>query len=407
MYQEAKNVYHLLQALFANVVYGFPASSLKVIGVSGTDGKTTTATLIYHILSESGRKVALISTVAAYIEDTIYDTGFHVTTPSPFLLQKYLKEAKNRGTNYVVIEVTSHALDQNRAAGIPFEIGVITNISHEHLDYHKTYDKYLSAKMKLLKSSRKSVVNMDDPSFFRFEKEDLGKLITYSLNKHEADVNPFNFKFETTLIGKFNQANILAAVAATQALGVEKDKIKKAVASFTPPSGRQEIVFDKDFKIMIDFAHTPNAFTQILSEVLKNKKGRLIHVFGSAGERDATKRPFMGEESSKYADVIILTSEDPRGESIESINQDIEAGIDKSFIELSRDKFSNNSSKKKLLKINDRKEAIEFAISIAKKGDFVLLTGKSHEKSINYGKGEEPWDEFEVVRVALNARNLV
>lgn len=406
MYQEAKNVYHLFQASLAKRIYRVPASDLKIIGVTGTDGKTTTATLIYHILSESGRKAALISTVAAYIGDTVYDTGFHVTTPSPFLLQKYFKEAKARGISYVVLEVTSHALHQNRVAGIPFEIGVITNVSREHLDYHKTYDNYLDAKMRLLKNSKKTVVNMDDPSFFRIEKEIPGKIISYSLEKSEADVNLSNFKFKTSLIGNFNKANILAAAATAEALGVEKEKIVKAIATFAAPIGRQEVVFDREFTVMVDFAHTPNAFAQLLSEISKNKNGRLIHVFGSAGSRDAAKRPFMGEESSRYADVIILTAEDSRDENIDDINSDIQAGIDKNFIEVDKEDFSKSSSNKKILKINDRKEAIEFAINMAKKGDFVLLTGKGHEKSINYGKGEEPWDEFEEVRKTLKAKGV-
>lgn len=407
MFQDAKNVYHFLQANLAGALYRKPASDLKVIGVTGTDGKTTTSTLIYHILSESGRKTALISTVAAYIDDTVYDTGFHVTTPNPFLIQKYFKEAKKQGINYIVLEVTSHALHQNRVAGIPFEVGVITNVSREHLDYHKTYDNYLDAKLRLLKKSKKSVVNMDDPSFFRIEKESPSKIITYSLFKTEADVNLSNFKFETSLIGEFNQANILAAAATCEALGVEKEKIVKAIASFVPPTGRQEVVFDADFKVMVDFAHTPNAFAQLLLEISKNKKGRLIHVFGSAGARDAAKRPFMGEESSKYSDIIILTAEDPRKESVDTINRDIQTGIDKSFIEIEHENFASATHEKKLVKINDRKKAIEFAIEIAKKGDFILLTGKSHEKSINYGKREEPWDEFEVVRQALKARDLI
>lgn len=406
MYQEAKNIYHLFQAVLANILYGFATRDMKIVGVTGTDGKTTTTSLIYHILKESNRKVALISTVGAFIDGNMYDTGFHVTTPSSFSLQKYIRKAKSLGASFVILEITSHALDQNRAFGISFEVGVITNVSHEHLDYHKSYDRYLKAKIKLLESSKKSVVNADDPSFFQIQKTIKGKIITYSLVKNEANFNPRSFKFDSKLIGKFNESNILAAAAAADALAVEREKIRKAISTFILPPGRQEVVFDKDFTVMIDFAHTPNAFAQILSEIAKVKKGKLIHVFGSAGERDATKRPFMGEESGKYADIIVLTAEDPRNESIDEINRDIQAGIGKEFKELSTSQFANSDVKKRIVKINDRRNAIRFAINAARKGDFVLLTGKSHEKSINYGNGEKPWDEFEEVKQALKTRGF-
>ncbi len=399
MYQEVKNVYHLLVAILATVIYGFPASRLKVIGVTGTDGKTTTSSLIYHILKHAGKKVALISTVGAYIDNTSYDTGFHVTTPSSIQIQRYLSEARSRGVEFVVLETTSHALDQNRVALISFEVGVITNISHEHLDYHKTYDKYLRAKLKLFEDSKNCILNRDDKSYkqiINLKNKILNirnkKFMTYGFGQNST-INPDNFKFRSKLIGDFNKYNILAAVAASKVLGVESKKIREAVLNFDLPSGRQEIVYQKEFTVMVDFAHTPNAFAKLLSEISREKKGRLIHVFGSAGERDATKRPMMGEESSKWSDLIILTSEDPRKEKIENINRDIQSGIP-----------SNFSS---LVQINNRREAIFKAINMAKRGDFILLTGKSHEKSINLGNGEEPWDEFKVINDALKERGLI
>jgi UDP-N-acetylmuramoyl-L-alanyl-D-glutamate--2,6-diaminopimelate ligase len=211
-------------------------------------------------------------------------------------------------------------------------------------------------------------------------------LLTYGMGK-DADVNPINFPFETNLFGDFNKYNVLAAVSACKALGINDDEIRKAIKSFVPPRGREDTVYDKDFKVMIDFAHTPNAFKQILRTVRGSVRGRIIHVFGSAGLRDVTKRPIMGKNSSQYADVIILTSEDPRTESVEQINAQIKSGI--------------INKRTKVFQISDRKEAIKKAIKMAKKGDFVVITGKSHEKSMNYGHGEAAWDEYEVVKDAL------
>jgi len=386
MWQNAKNIYHLFQAILANIWYGFPARDLKVIGVTGTDGKTTTASLIYHILKNSGEKAALISTVGAYIADKHYDVGFHVTNPASFPLQKYIKKAKDLGVKYLVLEVTSHGLDQNRVWGIPFKIGVLTNITHEHLDYHKTYEEYMNTKLKLLAGSRWRIVNKDDNSYSLIKFRN--NIITYSLVDQSTDINLKNFPFKTNLIGEFNKSNCLAAVAACRLLNIDDEKIRKALVDFKPPKGRLEVVYDKEFKVIIDFAHTPNSFAKVLPEVKKITISRLIHVFGSAGLRDASKRSKMGQVSAKYANIIILTAEDPRVEKIAAINTQIKSGI----------------NIKDLIEIDNRKEAIEAAIKMAKRGDTVILTGKAHEKSINYGRGEEPWDEFETVKKALKKR---
>ncbi|MBI1919146.1 UDP-N-acetylmuramoyl-L-alanyl-D-glutamate--2,6-diaminopimelate ligase, partial [Candidatus Microgenomates bacterium] len=208
--------------------------------------------------------------------------------------------------------------------------------------------------------------------------------ITYGL-KNNSDVNPKSFPFKTKLMGEFNKYNILAAAAAARTLGIKDQVIKKAIASFQLPVGRMEVVYNGAFMVIIDFAHTPNALEQVLSTVKKNTKGRLIHVFGSAGERDFQKRPEMGRVSGKYADIIILTAEDPRSESVDKIIEEIESGIKKSGV----------------LRVQNRQEAINTAIKMAKKGDVVLLTGKGHEQSMNYGRGEEPWSEHEAVKQAL------
>jgi UDP-N-acetylmuramoyl-L-alanyl-D-glutamate--2,6-diaminopimelate ligase len=394
MFQKIKNIYHLFQAVIANVIYGFPAKKVKVIGVTGTDGKTTTTSIIYHILKTSGKKVSMITSVGAYIDDKVSDIGFHVTTPSPFGLQKYLKKAVDAGAEYVVLETTSHALDQNRVWGIPYAVAVLTNITHEHMDYHKTYKSYAATKFKLFTHTPYCVLNMDDESYHLFiHKLEGKKIATFSLLNPHADFTKQSYPFFTHLLGSFNTMNCLAAVAATKALGIPDSAIKGALKTFVAPAGRQEIVYDRDFRVMVDFAHTPNAFAKILPEVKVITKGRVIHVFGSAGKRDPTKRPSMGKESSRFADIMILTAEDPRNEKISDINRDIKQGI-RGFV-----------ANKTLFEILDRKKAIAFAISLAQKGDTVILTGKSHEKSMNLGHGEEKWDEFGEVKESLKIRS--
>jgi UDP-N-acetylmuramoyl-L-alanyl-D-glutamate--2,6-diaminopimelate ligase len=399
MWQRVKNYYHLGQSIFGKMWYRVSAEDLTFIGVTGTDGKTTTSNLIYHILKESGRNTALISTISAIIGNKTLDTGFHVTTPSPMALQSYIKKAQKSGAKYIVLEVTSHALDQYRVFGIPFTVGVLTNITDEHLDYHKTYENYVHAKVKLLLRSKTAVINADDASFKPVqerlrEKHFDGKIITYSL-RGDADVTLQSAGFQTKLIGEFNKYNILAAYAACEEVGLTSDEIKKGIASFTPPVGRTEIVHEGKFTVMIDFAHTSNSIRQLLKTITEEMKptGRIIHVFGSAGERDAQKREAMGRASAEYADVIILTAEDPRSESVLAINEQILKGIDSITGKEKRETGVQS--------IPDRREAIKKAIGLARPGDIVVLTGKGHEKSLNLGQGEIPWSEYEAVREAL------
>ena len=413
MWQKIKNYYHLVQAVIANIVYFAPSKGLTIIGVTGTDGKTTTSSLIYHILNAGGYKAALITSIGATINGNVSDIGYHITTPGRFAMQSYIKKAKKAGVKYIVLEVTSHALDQHRVAGIHFDVGVITNVTKEHLDYHKTYENYVSTKAKLLRKAKVAVVNKDDHSYWQIRKNELkGKeaIVTYGMKK-DADVNPHTFAFQTRLIGQFNKYNCLAAISALQVLHIPEDVIKKGVASFKAPTGRQEIVYNKDFMVVNDFAHTPNSFAVILPEMKKLTSNRLIHVFGSAAKRDKYKRPEMGNYSSQYADIMIVTAEDPRDEPIENINRDILKGVkDIRFVQVSEaeiEKTTIEKGKKYIFVIPDRKKAISYAISLAQKGDLVLMTGKGHEKSMNYGHGEEPYDENETARAALQARKLL
>jgi UDP-N-acetylmuramoyl-L-alanyl-D-glutamate--2,6-diaminopimelate ligase len=383
-----------------------------MIGVTGTDGKTTTASLIYDILHASRKKVALLTTVSATINGKSYDTGFHVTTPSAFALQKYIALAKKAGVEYFILETTSHGLDQNRVFGIHFAVSVVTNISREHLDYHKTYEKYLVAKAKIMKMSNVIVLNKDDKSFPLLmdalnAQHKKVKLVTYGIHT-DSDITLQNYPLQPSMAGEFNTYNSLAALAVCLNLGVEYVKAKKIIEGYVTPEGRQDIVQKSPFTVMIDFAHTPNSFRALLASLRKEYKGKIIHVFGSAGERDAGKRPIMGEVSSQYSDIIVLTSEDPRGESVENINKDIKKRIFNFhfsiFNEDSKVNFKFEKEKKYLFEIPDRKKAIEFGISLAKKGDIVVITGKGHEKSMNFGKGEVPWSDHLVVKEILSAK---
>lgn len=395
MWQRAKNIYHLLIAILANTYFRFPGRRLKVIGVTGTDGKTTTTSLIYHILKNAGKRVSLISTVAAYIGDTTYDTGFHVTNPSSIPLQRFLRKitglVTSKETNYLVLEVTSHGIDQNRIWGIPFDIGVITNVTHEHLDYHKTYDNYLKTKAKLLQRARIAILNKDDVSYSSLLLTLNGKkTITYAIDE-DADITPKKFSFLSTLPGSFQEYNELAAISVCLELGLTKEEITKGITSFVLPKGRLEKVYDKDFLVIIDFAHTPNAFAKLLPVLKKQTSGQLIHVFGSAGKRDVTKRPEMGKISASFADTMIVTAEDPRGESVHTIAKEILREVQK---------------KNEVYEIIDRQEAIDTAIKLADKGDIVVITGKAHENSMNLnGYTETPWSDYDAVEKALEKKN--
>lgn len=394
MIRKIKNIYHLISAIIVNIFYLFPSRRLQVIGVTGTDGKTTTVNLINHILNENNIHSAMLTSIGASIGKSNIDTGFHVTTPSPLMLQRILRRAVKSKAKYFILEVTSHAIDQHRVWGIRFKIGVLTNITSEHLDYHKTFDNYLRTKEKLLTKAKYAIANRDDGSYTLLNDAKSSKgdkmWVTYGMNE-TADVNPDNFTFESKeLIGEFNKYNTFAAVACCRLLGISDTDIKKAIKTFKMPKGRMDFVYSNDFSVVIDFAHTPNAFDQLLLELKHETKGRLIHVFGSAGERDHAKRPFMGETSSKYSDIIFLTAEDPRSEDVNKIINDIESGIKKKDA--------------KVFKIVERKDAINAAIEMAGKDDLVVITGKAHEKSMNYGKKEIPWDEYGVVENAIKTR---
>lgn len=386
MARRIKGLYHLIIGCIANIWFGFPGRKLVVIGVTGTDGKTTTTTIIYEILKAAGYKVSMISSVHAVIGGRTYDTGFHVTTPDAFFVQKYLKKAVDYGDTHMVLEVTSHGLAQHRVFGVPFAVGVITNVTHEHLDWHKTFKDYLFTKLSLLKRANIAVINHDEADLFNTAMPILRNkhVITYGIRR-EAKITPERYPFTTKLLGEFNRYNCLAAIAASNALGIPMKTVRRVIAAFAGVQGRMEVLSRSPVTVIVDFAHTPNAIDRALKTVRELTKKRLIHVFGSAGLRDASKRPLMGQASSRYADVIVLTEEDYRTESVEDIMDAIEGGI---------------TTGKEVYRIPERRKAIAFALMQAKPGDLVIITGKGHERSLCRGTKEFPWsDQKEVIKI--------
>ncbi len=295
------------------------------------------------------------------------------------------------GCDYLVLETTSHGLDQNRVFGINYIVGVVTNVTDEHLDYHETYPKYLATKGKLLKNSKFSVLNKCAKSFKKLKKYAKGSL-TYGLNC-KAEINETHLSnINVKLPGDYNKENALAAVAAAKILDIDDQAIKKGVESVEFIQGRLNVLQEKHFKVIVDFAHTPNSLEQVLKEVKKTTDGDLIVVFGCAGLRDKYKRPAMGEIAGKLSSKIVVTAEDPRTEDLDDINNQIIEGINKTNKELDKDYFV----------IKDRKEAIDFAVNkLAGKGDTVIITGKGHEQSMCFGEEEFPWDDTKAVKSCL------
>lgn len=392
--------WHLPMAILANFIYGWPSKKTKVIGITGTDGKTTTSTLIYHILTKAGKKAALISTVSARIGRTQIDTGFHVTTPNPFALQKLLNKIAQKKYEYVVLESTSHGFAQFRLWGIKFLVGVVTNVAEDHLLYHKTWTNYLKAKSMLFKNTEISVLNMEDKSYKYLKKIVSGRVRTYGLKK--GNFNLENFSFKTSLPGDYNKLNCLAAIAAADSLGIKRPVILKAIASFPGIIGRMEVM-RKNPLIVVDFAHTPNALSSVLTTLreITGKNGRLISVFGCAGERDKNRRK-MGKVSAQKSDITIITAEDPRREGVVKISNDIARWAKKGGACETEPAKLKRKLKKIFVKIDDREQAIAKALMLAKKGDVVGIFGKGHEKSMCYGAEEYPWSDQKIVKKFLS-----
>jgi len=408
-------------AWLAAATHNFPARKLRMIGVTGTDGKTSTSSMIHHILSQVGVKAGMISTVNALIGSEAIDTGFHVTTPDSPDTQAYLDQMVRAGMTHCVLESTSHGLVQGRATACEFDLAVVTNVTHEHLDYHGNWQNYLKAKGLLFESLwvtapkkignlRLSVLNKDDRSYSYLERVSPPKKVSYS-RINQADFwadkihnDPAELSFElhlgeevypvkSPMVGIYNVSNCLAALAACVAgLGVPVEEAVRALTSQKPVPGRMErIDLGQDFTAIVDFAHTPNALEVALETARSLTKGKIIAVFGSAGLRDREKRKMMPKVSIRGADMTILTAEDPRTESLEEILQDMaEAAVSVGGVE-----------GQNFLRIADRGNAIRKGIELAKPGDLVIACGKGHEQSMCFINTEYAWDDRTAMRAAL------
>lgn len=408
MYQFFKNLIHLCKSIVAVLYFRYPARNLYVIGITGTSGKTSTSHILYEILHKAGEKVSMISTVEAMIDGKSVDTGFHVTTPSAWVLQKMMSTAVQKKSKYFILEVTSHALDQFRTFGCHLQMAVITNITHEHIDYHKTFDKYKHTKAKILSGVSIGILNNDDKNFEYLKGRSSGKIITYGMDER-SDFSYQKLKLSVPIPGKYNIYNSLAAYSAAFMIGIKDSTIKNGISKFTGVAGRlEEIATGKKFRIFIDFAHKPDALQQVLLTLRDLCRNKLIVIFGCAGLRDHKKRQMMGKIAAEFADYSVLTAEDPRTEDVREIIREIAEGFESKGVKKKDKKIKNYnfllSREKYFWEIPDRQEAINFGIrKIAQTGDIVVTCGKGHEKSMCYGKTEYPWDEKRAIQKALYA----
>lgn len=409
-----KNLFwHLPQSIFWNLYFGFPSKKLTLIGVTGTDGKTTVCTLMQKLLENSGIKCGVIS--------TINSPGLHTTSPDPKILQKIFQDYVKQGYTHLVCEVTSHALDQYRFWGCHFDIGIITNITHEHLDYHQTIEKYIHVKSKLFQQSKLAILNQDDANFAPLKQLINIPITTYGI-KNKSDFTAKNIKIDSkSLEFEVNQQkfvtdsnyeyqiyNILACFSAFSKLGLNPKIFSDTILKFPETKGRREIVENNlHFKTIIDFAHTPNALKETLSSLKRITKGRIIVIFGATGGRDKSKRPLMGEVVQKFSDIAIITADDTRNEDIKDINNQIISGINlkKAILLDPLNPEVNNSKLFHFANIPQRQDAFNLAIKIAKSGDTVIACGKGHESTILHGKTEYPWSEAEAFRTAIRQKD--
>lgn len=424
-YIKVANSRHAL-GILASTWYEHPSRKLRVVGVTGTEGKTTTCNLIYHILRTANKKVGLISTINAKIGDESIDTGLHVTNPEAMPLQELLAKMVDEKCEYAVIETTSQGLHQERVAGVDYEVGTLTNFAQDHLDYHRTTEAYREAKAMLFRKAKTVVLNKDDESFEYFQKQPSqdSNLISYGLHK-SADVKGENLEISANgtrfsiyhegqsleihskLLGEYNISNMLAAAASCFGLGLTWNQIKPGLETFTTPVGRLERIDvgghppAGGFSVFVDFAHSPNALEKVLRvlrEITPQDK-RLIAVYGAAGERDATKRPAMGK-AARHADITIFTADDPRREEVVDIIAQMEEGARKVDVKhVGIQDLDKSDAGVSVYAIEpNRTLAISRALEVAKDGDIVVLLGKGHEKSLAV-KGEEiPWSDQETVK---------
>ena len=422
--------YHVLRANLAAHQYGFPGKRMRVIGVTGTNGKTSTCFLIWKMLNAAGHKTGLMTTVAWGV-DKLEKQIEHMTTVDAKTLNFRMKKIADAGAEFLVLEVTSHALAQHRTFGVPIEIAVMTNVTHEHLDYHKTFENYRDAKRRLFKMAKYGVVNEDDKSWAYFAK-DVNEYITYGINsgilrakdvrlgaqgveyfvddegsardklvaddKHASGSKYASgdmLRIKTKIPGEFTVYNSLAAVAVGLKLGLSKEQISQGILALDSVEGRMNRVdLGQNFEVIVDYAHTPDAFLKVYESVVPGKKGRIISLFGGAGRRDESTRGERGEIAAKNSDIVIITEDDSRDENPAEIAEEFVKGAE-------RVGFLRG---KNLLVELDRAKAIQMAIDLAKKDDIVLILGKGHEKTILRATGAVPFEDLKVTREVLKKR---
>lgn len=391
--------------------YGNPARDLRVIAVTGTNGKTTTVNYINEILKEAGLKTAMFSTALIEVAGERVLNDLNVTVASTGRMQRFFRDAKRAKVDYVVLEITSHALHQHKLATVPIEVAVMTNLTQDHLDYHKTMEAYAEAKAKLFQNEPRFIVlNRDDSWFDYFNQFAAGsQKITYGTDQtaearidhvklyrkgSEARViidHQTKLELATALPGKFNVYNMTAAAAVAYILGVKRSDIVEGIANLEGVPGRFErVVEGKDYDVIVDYAHTPDALEKLLESVKVTTKNRTILVFGACGDRDKTKRPIMGEIAARLADRIILTDEESYNENPDQIRRMIYEGIEEA------------GGTAKTNEIADRRDAIKKALDIATKGDTILITGMGHEVFRIVNGERIPWNDGDVVRELLS-----
>lgn len=388
--------------VIASNFYNNPSRKLKLYGVTGTNGKTTTATLLYRMATSLGFKSGLISTIVYLINDKEYQSSH--TTPDQLQLNKLLAEMVNDGCEYCFMEVSSHAIDQNRIFGLDFDGAIFSNITHDHLDYHKTFDEYLRVKKQFfdfLKPEAFALTNVDDKNGIIIVQNTKAKKYTYSLRSladYKCKIIESHFdgmllnldssEVWTHFVGKFNAYNLLAVYSASLLIGFEKQDVLIELSKMVPVNGRFEVFKSPEgIFAIVDYAHTPDALENVLSTIseIRNKNEAIICVAGAGGDRDKTKRPKMASIACKYSDKVILTSDNPRTEDPKEILRDMESGVD----------ISNS---KKVLTIQDRYEAIKTAVMLAKSGDIILIAGKGHENYQEINGVKYHFDDKEVIK---------
>lgn len=417
-------------AWLAAAWHDFPARHLTVIGVTGTDGKTSTCNLLFAVLRQAGLQVGLLSTIKAVIGRDEEPLALHVTTPEAPVVQSYLRRMVEAGLTHCILETTSHALAQHRVTGIGYAAAVYTNITHEHLDYHGSYDNYLLTKARLIQQLKPGgvvVLNRDDRSYeplaasceqlavTSYQLPVTSHQLTYGIDhpsdvmateiaysaaathftlKHSALSTQHSALITSPLVGAFNIYNMLAAATLAYHLGIGSDTIKAGLESVTALSGRMERIDQgQAFQVIVDFAHTPNALEKAIQAVRGMGRGRVIVVFGSAGKRDREKRRLMAEIAGRDADLSILTAEDPRTESLDDILAMMAEGC----------RSQGGVEGETFWRVPDRGRAIYHALTLACPEDIVLVCGKGHEQSMCFGTIEYPWDDRDATRAALDA----